>query len=66
MPQVHRGQRGDRRLSETRETHVVWLITQRRLDALVRSVETGQRRITRGLLPRTDSMTCTDDTADRT
>jgi len=29
MPQICRGQRGDRRLSETRETHVVWLITQR-------------------------------------
>jgi hypothetical protein len=29
MPQVCRGQRGDRRLSETRETDVVRLITQR-------------------------------------
>jgi len=31
MPQVCRGQRGDWRLSETGETNVVWLITQRRL-----------------------------------
>ena len=30
MPQVCRGQRGGRRLSGTGETHVVWLITQRR------------------------------------
>ena len=29
MPQVCRGQRGDWRLSETGETNVVWLITQR-------------------------------------
>ena len=28
-PQVDRGQRGDQRLPETAETHVVWLITQR-------------------------------------
>jgi hypothetical protein len=31
MPQVCRGQRGDRRLSEMGEAHVVWLITQRRM-----------------------------------
>jgi hypothetical protein len=29
MPQICRGQRGDRRLSETGKAHVVWLITQR-------------------------------------
>ena len=29
-PQVGRGQRGDQRLPETAETHVGWLITQRR------------------------------------
>ena len=29
IPQVRRGQGCDRRLSETGETHVVWLITQR-------------------------------------
>src|SRR5207247_2903502 len=28
-PFVRRGQRGDQRRSETAETHVVWLITQR-------------------------------------
>ncbi len=33
IPPVCRGQRSDRRLSETEETHVVWLITQRRLGA---------------------------------
>jgi hypothetical protein len=31
IPQVCRGRRGDRRLSETGETDVVWLITRRRL-----------------------------------
>jgi len=44
-----------------------------RLDAPIRAqhevhppVETGQRRITRGLIPRTRGVTCTDSTADRT
>src|SRR5438067_5266630 len=30
-PPVHRGQRGDRRLRQTAETRVAWLITQRQL-----------------------------------
>ena len=30
MPLVGRGQHGDQRPPETAETHVVWLITQRR------------------------------------
>lgn len=32
----------------------------------LRGAQRTDLRITRGLLPRTDSMTCTDDTADRT
>jgi hypothetical protein len=43
IPHVCRGQRGDWRLPETAETHVVWLITQRRL-ATPRRAGTWPRR----------------------
>src|SRR5437899_12505426 len=59
------------------ETCVVLLITQRRLVAsrlclptwperAHPQLESCRRRITRGVLPRSDSLTCTDTTTDRT
>src|SRR6185312_10819869 len=60
-PPVHRGQPRDRRLRETTETNVVWLITQRRLASSARQhaattkrnrrSEANQRRITRSTAP---------------
>ena len=76
VPQACRGQRRDRRRPETADVRRVAIhnpattgnASARRYVARTRhnrQLETGQRRITRGLLLGSCGMTCTDSTADR-
>jgi hypothetical protein len=56
IPSVCRGQRGDRRLSETEETYVVWLITQRRLATPRRAGTWPERGATASRKPASGSI----------